>query len=87
MNALKRFSGTHKQRNDKQLISLALEHFLLASALTLHEDFRFGKDRIERYVNSMLPRMDAIIDRYGDDCFLAALKAKCKDFDMEIVWE
>lgn len=57
MNALKRFSGTHKQRNDKQLISLALEHFLLASALTLHEDFRFGKDRIERYVNSMLPRM------------------------------
>lgn len=87
MNALKRFSGTHKQRDEKYLISLALEHFLLASALTLHEDFRFGKDRIERYVGGMLPRMDDTIDRYGDDCFLAALKAKCRDFDVEFEWK
>lgn len=86
MNALKRFSGTHKQRDDKHLISLALEHFLLSSILVLHDNFGFGKKRCEMYVNDMMKYMDEIIDRYGDDCFLAALKAKCKDFDVEIEW-
>ncbi len=84
MNALKRFSGTKSQRDAKHLISLALEHFLLASALTLHEDFGFGSARIERYIHGMTPRMDEIIDRYGDDCFLTALQAKCKDIGIEI---
>lgn len=36
MNALKRFSGTKSQRDEKRMISLALEHFLLSSILVLH---------------------------------------------------
>ena len=84
MKALKRFKETKSQRDNKQLISLALEHYLLASALVLHDEFGFGKERFERFGGAMMRRMEEIIDYYGSDCLLVALREKCKSLGIEV---
>ncbi len=84
MDAMKRFKGTRAERRAQEWIIKALEHYLLASALVLHDDFGFGSGRIQRFMQGMMGRMDAYIDNYGDDCLLAALRAKCRDIGIEV---
>lgn len=67
-----------EQAAQKQIISIAMDAFMLISMLALNDTFGFGADRLHRYVAAWHKTAEQYADRY-DDAVLVALKRKLHD--------
>ena len=51
----------------KDIINEQIDSVIEVSLLTLHDDFGFGKSRVDNFINGISSRIDSYYDDYGLD--------------------